>query len=261
MAGFGGLSDKPGDPDAFGDNMGDLEDWPDTIDTSPEIIESFYVQQGQVGDCWFLAALGGVARENPEFLSEQMVQNEDGTWTVTFYDDGEPVEITVNPTSYENAVGDYGGNVNWATIYEKAAAEFFGGDYGDIDGDFPDRALEAITGNDASSIGDVGLSEIQDALANGPVAVASEAAPGSFQSWFMGGVDDNAIVPGHAYIVNDVAMHVNPATGEEELMIQLVNPWGPGLTGEDGHSKWGEQWLTEDEYNDNFRDVYAGTVG
>ena len=26
MAGFGGLSDKPGDPDAFGDNMGDLED-------------------------------------------------------------------------------------------------------------------------------------------------------------------------------------------------------------------------------------------
>ena len=252
-----GDSDKPGNPDLYGDLTGKVY-WPDEINTDPATIHDFYVKQGQVGDCWFLAALGAVAKQNPEFLSEQMKQNDDGTWTVTFYDDGKPVEITVNPHSPENAAGDYHGDPNWATIYEKAAAEFFGGDYEDLDRDTSDRAFEAITGNSSESRGELSLSEIQDALRDGPVALGTEAAEDDWL-FFFDKVDEAQIVPNHAYIVDNVQMREGE-DGVEQLMIHIINPWGPG--GElDGQSKWGEQWITEEQYHDNFDSVYTGTVG
>jgi hypothetical protein len=251
-----GDSDKPGNPDGYGD-MGERVDWPDSINTSPATISKFFVAQGQVGDCWFLAALGAVAKQNPEFLSEQMQQNDDGTWTVTFYDDGKPVEITVNPHSPDGSAGNYSGEPNWATIYEKAAAEFFGGDYEDLDNDTSDRAFEAITGNSSDSRGELSISEIQDALENGPVALGTEAGDGDF--FLFDKVDEAQIVPNHAYIVDDVAMREGD-DGVEQLMIHVINPWGPGGS-LDGQSKWGDQWLTEEQYHDNFDSVYTGTVG
>ena len=253
-----GDSDKPGDPEAYGDDMGPVEDWPAHIDTSADTIGDFRVSQGQVGDCWFLAALGAVASQDPEFLSEHIRENDDGTYTVTFYDDGEPVEITVNPNSPANSAGNYGGEPNWATIYEKAAAEFFGGDYEDINSDTSDRAFEAITGNSSDSHGELSLTEIQDALADGPVALGTETSQDDW--FFLDKVDEEQIVPNHAYVVTEVAMHEN-ADGDEELMIHVVNPWGPGKTDEHGQSKWGDQWLTEEQYRENFDSVYTGTVG
>jgi uncharacterized protein YukE len=251
-----GDSDKPGDPDGYGELTGKVV-WPDSIPTDMATIHDFYVSQGQVGDCWFLAALGAIAMQNPEFLSEQMKQNDDGTWTVTFYDDGKPVEITVNPWSPNNTAGNYSGKPNWATIYEKAAAEFFGGDYIDLKSDTSDRAFEAITGNESQNRGEISISEIQDALADGPVALGTETSEDDW--FFFDKIDEVQIVPNHAYVVDQVEVREDD-NGVEQLMIHIINPWGPG--GElDGQSKWGEQWITEDQYHDNFDSVYTGTVG
>ena len=54
------------------------------------------VVQGDDGDCWFLAALGTLVLQDPGFPAQHIKQNPNGTYTVTFYRDGKPVEITVD---------------------------------------------------------------------------------------------------------------------------------------------------------------------
>ena len=43
------------------------------------------INQGSIGDCYFLAALAGVAKTNPGLLRKAITQNSDGTFTVRLY--------------------------------------------------------------------------------------------------------------------------------------------------------------------------------
>ena len=61
-------------------------------------------------------------------------------------------------------------------------------------------------------------------------------------------MNDNSIVPNHAYVVTEVK------EVDGELKIHVVNPWGPGGSGD----KVGDVWLTEQEYRENFDSVYTG---
>lgn len=212
-----------------------------------------HIYQGALGDCWFLASLGSIVERNPEFIRNQMHLNDDGTWTVTMYRDGKPVYITVEPTVAENGAGGAGGQPNWASIYEKAAAVYFGGDYGDIDGDYPDRALSAITGAKADRLGELSLSEIREKLNDGPVVLSSEQQDKGDTPWwpFDHEVDNDKIVPGHAYMVDDVR------EVDGQLKIHVVNPWGPDGGSYHGKDRVGDMWLTEQEYRENFDGVYA----
>jgi hypothetical protein len=187
-----------------------------------------------------------------------MWQNPDGTWTVKLYKDGEPVYIQVEPSVPENSVKDADGDDNWLSVYEKAAAEYFGGDYEDIDGGWPDDAFEAITGQKSNDLGESNLDDIRDSLSDGPVSVTTEGEDSFW--WWQNDVDDKGIVPNHAYIVDTVENHVNPDTGDEEQMIHLLNPWGPNGGYHDGEQMYGDVWLTEDEYKDNFDHAFSGST-
>ncbi len=247
----GGISvgsgkDLPGNPDTdfdhqpFGDISEDRED-----------MESSDIYQGQLGDCWFLAGLGAVASQDPEFLAEHITRNEDGTYTVRFYKDGEPVDITVEATRVEEFARGDNGVANYATVYEKAAAEFFGGSYSDIDGDDPAKAIEAITGESARTEGDLSFDEIEERMADGPVVAATEMGEdGGWYDFWTDTVDDQQIVGNHAYIVEEITER------DGERMIHLRNPWGPdGGTASDGEHKVGDIWLTEEEYRENFANI------
>lgn len=254
----GGDGDKPDNPDST-DDLGDYHDLPDNIPLDDRALDPTNIAQGQVGDCWFLSAAAAVAADDPQWIRDHMWRNPDGTWTVKMYDDGKPVYIQVEPTVPENAATDAQGDDNWLSVYEKAAAEYFGGDYEDIDGGHSNEAFEAITGKDADSEGEMNFDDIQDRLSDGPVAVGTESDSEGFL-WLGDKVDNKHIVPNHAYIVDTVEDHVNPDTGKTERMIHVLNPWGPnggGLEGDDPDQRWGDLWLTEDEYKDNFDSVYS----
>jgi hypothetical protein len=228
--------------------LGDYPAQPEgEVTLDDDSLTSDQVYQGQVGDCWFLASLTAVAASNPEFIRQHMRRNPDGTWTVTMFRDGQPVEVTVSASVPPNSAGGPGGEPNWVSIYEKAAASYFGGHYQDIDGDWPDVAFRAITGGDAVRTGELDLAQIQEHLANGPVAVASERE----QTWwpFDDEVDDSRIVPNHAYSVDRVEQH------DGQMMIHVVNPWGPDGGNLDGVDKVGDLWLTEEQYKQNFSSV------
>lgn len=239
-------SDKP-DPGDMGDYGGERP--AKNVDMTR--IEAQAIDQGQIGDCWFLAALGGIANDDPDFLRKHMVENPDGTWTVTMYDDGKPVEITVDPTVPKDSVQDSStGDPNWASIYEKAAAEHFGGEYSDLEGGFSNDAFEAITGHEAAKDGELSFSEIQNRLDDGPVALGTEDDDSFW--WWEDEIDDNRVVPNHAYIVEGITKDANG-----ETVIQVRNPWGPGGGKLDGQFKDGYLELTEEQYRENFDSVYS----
>ena len=56
------------------------------------------VFQGGVGDCYFLASLIAVAQRDPSFLQKHFKDNGNGTATVTLYQNGKPVDVTVTDT-------------------------------------------------------------------------------------------------------------------------------------------------------------------
>lgn len=261
--GDGTPRDLPGDP-TLPDGMGDYHDLPNNIPFDEHALDPSNIEQGSLGDCWFLAAAGAVAKDDPEWIKDHVSQNSDGTWTVTMYRDGEPVLITVEPTVPDGAVSDASGNANWLSIYEKAAAEYFGGSYEDLDGGFSHDGLAAITGQDVQRSGEAGFDDIEQRLKDGPVALGTEGQ--RKQDWFFweAEVDDDRVVPNHAYIVDKFEDRENPETGETERMIHIINPWGPNggnLEGDedvDGKpQRWGDLWLTEEQYKENFDSVYS----
>lgn len=111
--------------------------------------------QGELGDCWLVAACDAIASTNPEHLRNIIKENKDGTYTVTFqrfdHDKGRYLadEVTVTKQVYlrgskplygSSSVGDI-----WFPIVEKAYAQWKGG-YDGVRAGYPFEAFEAILG-------------------------------------------------------------------------------------------------------------------
>lgn len=258
--GQGSKEKEPDGADTMDDRpMGNLEDIGE-VPLDLAAIDASKIDQGRLADCWFLASAGAVAESDPEWIQEHIKYNaQDGTYTVTFYDDGEPVEITVEDTAYENAAADPSGNPSWITVYEKAAAVFMGGDYDDMNYDHASTALEMITGKDTSedSLHPIwpweppSLESIGERVANGePVVAATPEDDGGFIDT-GDGPPDKDVVQNHVYTVESVS-----ADGKT---ITLINPWGPS-GGQDsaGVDKAGTLTMTAEEFYENFDNVTYG---
>lgn len=207
--------------------------------SGPLIVDGVDVQsdlnQGYLGDCWFLAALGSVTSTHPDFVAEHVTENANGTFTVKLYrDDGTPVEVTVTsdlPTigttadprlvfarSPERmATGEL-----WLAVYEKAFAQYKGS-YGAIEGGHGDWAMPVITGNPAErqAPSDFTLEEVATHIGEGDVMTLGTTNDKTL--WW--GDDDHRIAEGrivsnHEYVVQSVDLDATPPT------ITVLNPWG-----------------------------------
>jgi uncharacterized protein YukE len=211
------------------------------------------VNQGDLGDCYFLSSLAAVAAKDPAFIQSHIKENANGTYTVTLYQNGKPVAVTVSPDLPANSDGNDAydqipaDGALYVALYEKAYAQLQGG-YGTIgDGGDPKNALATITGqptteedwqdsNTAEEILTLGfgghggsapsLASIQALLASGQPVTAWTT---NNDVWPDGDKNDPIEVVGdHAYRVESVT--TNPQTGQAE--ITLVNPWGQDGTGQ-----------------------------
>jgi len=253
-------SEGQGNKDKAVGGLGNLED-AGQVPLDEKAIDASLIDQGSLADCWFLASAGAIAERDPQWIQDHIKYNaQDGTYTVTFYEDGEPVQITVDSQVYEGAAMDPNGDPSWITIYEKAAVEFLGGQYDDIEYDSASRGLEMLTGKDTSSESldpllpwddPPSLTSIGERLANGEPVVAASPDGGG---WFGDPPPDKEVVNNHVYVVDSVS--------SDGKTITLSNPWGPnGGTGSDGNSKPGTITMTADEFYDNFDSVtYGGSM-
>ena len=257
-------SNPPGDPGPLDPDRPDV-DVPGDVREDPDAGDPRDIKQGQIGDCWLLAGIGSVAQtlerdgKLDEFLAEHLspVGDPPTHWVVTLYEDGKPVEVTVEAKSTDGGVRGADGQPNWLSIYERAAAEHRGGSYDDIDGGFSHDAMELMTGRSADRDGELDLAEIEDKLAGGQaVSVGTEDTKDDDFDWVWESDEVNRtdVVPNHAYVVVEVKTN-----DDGEKVVVLANPWGPAggrMDGDDDH-KAGTLELTEDEYKENFDSVYS----
>ena len=91
------------------------------------------VNQGYLGDCYFLSSLGEVALKDPSAIENMISTNGNGTYSVRFFVNGQPDYVTVNSQlpvmgGYEWANGSQlefanGRTDDWVAIVEKAYAQ------------------------------------------------------------------------------------------------------------------------------------------
>ncbi|OIV39372.1 hypothetical protein BIV57_00565 [Mangrovactinospora gilvigrisea] len=193
--------------------------------------------QREADDCWALAGVGAVAQTDPTFLQQHIHTNDNGSYTVTLYQGGHPVQVTVDGQLPENGDGtlyDYPGvsgqRVLWPAIYEKALAQLHGG-YPQLKASTGAAGLESASGSAARtrSPGDVSLAHLQDLLDRGhAITTGSVRDPSTFTSVLNAlGLEDlphtmdgGRIARSHGYIVTGVHADGHPP------IVTMINPWG-----------------------------------
>lgn len=198
------------------------------------------VQQGYLGDCYFLAAIASVARADPNALKKLITDNGDGTYNVKLYVynnflsfSRSPKIIKVKPEFPLKADGtpayaNSGDKELWVMLLEKAYAQYEGS-YEDIHGGRVDKAMGVLTGTNATVYNVSSYSEkeilqkISDAIKNGkPVAADSKDVKGDKKKAPL--AQNLNIIGGHSYPVKSVSGN----------NISLQNPWTNVNTGNKG---------------------------
>ena len=192
------------------------------------------VEQGQVGDCYFVAALAGVAKFSPQVIQQMVTDNGDGTFTIRFYNAGVADYVTVDrqlattasgAMEYAGVGGNYSnsGNELWVALIEKAYAQineegWLGhtatNSYAAIDGGYSDLAIEQITGAAA------GWTWTTSASANNLIA---NVAAGKYTVLASNPTSPgNGVIASHGYAL----IGYNASNG----LFTLYNPWGSTIS-------------------------------
>lgn len=226
-------------------------------DTDP--IDPDDVQQGMLGDCFLLANLKALAMTNPELIRRLIHDNGNGTYDVTFYENGKPVTVTVNnefptlvkPFWFDDRVpfAKRGDGELWVRVIEKAYVQHFHGGYDSLPDGYVNVALEHLTGVESTPYGpswmsDADLDDMGAKLAAGRI-VATTGTPHSAEA---AGVADlyhsKGIVERHAYAVQSI-----------DTVHHLVHLADPHYAHTDTPDH--DLVLTYDEYRKSFNQLFT----
>lgn len=143
--------------------------------------------QGDVGDCYFLAALSSLAASDPEVIRQMVAPLGDGTYAVRYFRGGQEVIVRVDgdlPTYYGTTLANArltpDGEI-WVALAEKAYAELRTGanSYPSLAAGWMDAVYQDVTGLSASrqSVGTMSdsalVSLISSSLSQGNAISAS----------------------------------------------------------------------------------------
>ncbi|MDX2241159.1 MAG: C2 family cysteine protease [Leptolyngbyaceae cyanobacterium bins.302] len=192
------------------------------------------VNQGSLGDCYFIASLGAFANDRPSVIQNMFIDNGDGTFTVRFFKpDGSADYVTVDrflpvntSTNRLNYAGrDYEGlwndanNELWVALAEKAYAQVNQSGYIDrgnvntyaaLESGWMAPVMQQITGVASSDRWITSMTSTE--LINLVNAATTPITAGFVSGGGFG------VVNSHAYTITSY----NSATGR----FHLHNPWG-----------------------------------
>jgi hypothetical protein len=218
------------------------------------------VNQNDLGDCYFMASVGALARANPRAIEDMIRVNRDASgkvasYTVTLWDKETSWfglfsknvrrEITVDanfPMKGRGGPGDVDpttGNVEiWPLILEKAYAQMRGG-YGEIGkGGQPAKAMFALTGREGAGYGTAQFAGYTAPPSRGgpggrvPPSVTWDSLKRDFDAGKMITMSswDGDKKKGPRLAFNVVPNHAYAVSGFREVngikMVDLQNPWG-----------------------------------
>ncbi|XP_061829034.1 calpain-12 isoform X2 [Nerophis lumbriciformis] len=192
--------------------------------------------QGQLGNCWLLAALSCLTMHPKLFIKvvppdQSLYKSYAGIFHFKFWQYGEWVEVVVDDRlpvregsllfSYSHTRNEY-----WSALVEKAYAKLIGS-YGSLKGGNISEGMEDFTGGIAYSL---------PVSSHAPRVLwrllTAALVRGSLLSCFIqannyreiGKINEDGLIKGHAYAITetDQVKHVSGVI----LLLRLRNPWG-----------------------------------
>jgi hypothetical protein len=189
------------------------------------------VNQGAVGDCYYLAVLSSVAKVDPELIRQSVVDLGDGTFAVRFFqgDTAQYVRVDADLATYSGgslAYAGFGGQGSiWVAVMEKAFTTFRrgAGTYASISGGWMNEVYEAM-GRDADAhYSSVNASWLID-------AIRTDLKAGKSVTYAVNKPNGAPLIAAHAYMVDAVICN----SAGKPTSIRLRNPWGIDGAGSDG---------------------------
>jgi len=206
-------------------------------DTTPSTSN---INQGYLGDCYFLSAIGEIALQDPTTIENMITENSNGTYSVEFQINGKADCVTVNDELPEISNGgeiypgtslvfENGNGSLWAPLVEKAFVQLdeqsgvATGELG-VNGD----AYEDIAGGWWQGLTEVTGQSVNSYSASSSILSTLQTAFTSHEDVIMATGGGSApsgsnLVDGHMYMVTGV----NAAAGT----VSLLNPWGTSGAG------------------------------
>ncbi|KAL4647357.1 calpain-1 catalytic subunit-like [Arapaima gigas] len=192
--------------------------------------------QGQLGDCWLLAALSSLTLHPTLFAkvvptNQSLTESYAGIFHFRFWQYGDWVEVVVDdllPVRNGRLLFSHSRTLNefWSALVEKAYAKMTGS-YSSLKGGNISEGMEDFTGGIArtltiSSRTPQGLWKVlAGALARGTLLSCFIQAASVHE---IGMVTPQGLVKGHAYAITDTdKVNKKPS---EVFLLKLRNPWG-----------------------------------
>jgi hypothetical protein len=198
------------------------------------------VEQGALGDCYFVAQLAAQAKTNPERIKNLIKDNGNGTFTVTLHlkDPARPGQRVATPIVVDGQFPQNNGGVAyakpgdrgttgpelWVMLIEKAFAKHSGGyelmrGNKTKDGDVFGMMSGINSGNISLSLGaDVLLQRLSGALTKGQAVSFGAKNTGTADEKLQGEAKTAGVVLNHAYSLLGV--------DAKARTVDLRNPWG-----------------------------------
>ena len=202
-------------------------------------IEMGDVQQGSLGDCYFLSSVANICKfpNNVKKLFKQTSKNEFGFYEISLFIDGKRQIVIVDDylpafkKSKKPCYAQSNKNEIWVMLLEKAWAKVNGG-YANIISGLPCEALEFLTGTgsliydlenlDGEDVEDYKyeiIKNVQLADENNSLISCSTTSDSSIQRV--------GLVEGHAYTL--ISFHkIQTSQGKDVFLFRIRNPWSQG---------------------------------
>ena len=239
-------SDMPGDASAPGQSPIGIVYEPYALplfnSVGPVIAD---VSQGQLGDCWFLAALGETAMQHPSLISKMIVPH-GLSYSVQFWVNGRAKFVPVNdalPTYIDGLAQCNGSPMTvanstkslWVPLVEKALAQL-SEQKGVVTGmEYPGGVNQyyEINAGLGEGIGFITGQETADYSIGGLDSSAISSLLHQMHSAFTAGEDVLLGTSEQAVTGNLVAGHMFAVTGIDTVagIVSLFNPWGENAAG------------------------------
>ncbi|MEA5564018.1 C2 family cysteine protease [Anabaena sp. UHCC 0399] len=184
------------------------------------------IDQGKLGNCTFLAALGATfgrqfndaGNTSSSLINSMITDNGDNTYTMRFYSNGAAEYVTVDRRIATSIAAKRNNGVLWVALVEKAYAQWLESrtsqpGYNVIgNGTNLFAPLQFVTGRSTTnySISKVSFSTLETALANGQALTAARV-----------GGDSKYIASNHAYSLTNTYIDTS---GQQRVVVR--NPWG-----------------------------------
>ncbi|KAF9129624.1 hypothetical protein BGW39_003989 [Mortierella sp. 14UC] len=202
------------------------------------------IQQGSVGDCWFVASLA-VISNIPGLLEQLCVKRNEqvGVYGFIFFKDGDWVSTVVDDQLLYR-INQLSGRrelyfsscheerESWLPLMEKAYAKIHG-DYESLDGGYTAEGIEDLTGGTASMMFTSDILDKDRFWEEEMKEVNKCTLMGCFIQFEEENPEKHGIQSGHAYSV------LNVAEFEGERLVHVRNPWGK--------IEWNGDWSDQSE--------------